>query len=604
VSKKPTPAKGGRDTAALKALGSSLPKLTSKRKKLRNFQDLGWACAEASGSAAAGTAVVSVDIGVEGTCVTTWDKSFNKPKDLGQPTMILVQDPHAFRSLEPFSLEVGVPAADRWPGERVLRGTHGAIMLPSQIGLVEFPADHVLAGLVSKVRAQAKKQPKQVVLTLPTFLSSGRTKAIRDVAAPYRKGAFVGVPSAIAAGYFYLAPGIGRIRDFGMKLVQWSQQAFDAGRVLVLDWGASGLEYGLVSYREGKGDAKAEIRLVLAGIWPSLGGHRLTLTIVQKLKALLVQRILDEGASDELVPLALRKPGDQQVPRPFGYDEAIRALNRMGEPRNDEEAREHARLSNLLFPTRWSFPSGEEPLGYAPYRRLAVLHFNALWKAAERMKRLILSDPPRYERRRTVPWAIQLDSPFVSHLSGSVDFPVAELLGPTQESLDRCLRHIEGRLERRGVKAPVHTGLCGMQASSSLLKDAVERLAIRRDAGALKDTPIAERSSDPRELKSVVNRGAALLFRDKKGLDFGLIPDVLPFSIQIADALENIQIFSAGPLDELAVFQRRVRGEEGFPQSSRSSSPSGTAPSPSTRATSSAADSRACATWSATRARG
>ncbi|RMG11611.1 MAG: hypothetical protein D6731_15265 [Planctomycetota bacterium] len=561
-----SPAPAARKTRddPLAKLGVRLPK-SSKRKKLRSFAELGWTCTVPQEDSAAGTDVVALDLGVEGICITRFDEGFSKPQDVGQPTMVLVKDAHAFRTLEPFSLDVGLPAAERWPSERVLRGTHGSIMLPSQIGLVEFPGDHVLAGLVGKVRSQNRKELRQVVLTLPTFLPSNRGKAIRDVAAPYRKGAFAGVPSAIAAAYFYLAPGQAGVAGEG-ELLDWSREAFAEGRVLVLDWGASGLGYGLVTVRAGEDEDKIELRLVCAGTWPSLGGHRLTLRIAMALRDLIVQRIVAEGPSDDLVPLALLEPGTGQVPRPFGYDEGIRALKRMGKPRNELERAERARLRNLLFPTRWRFPSGEEPVGYAPYRRLAVVHFNALWKAAERIKRLILSDPARYLRRKTIPWAIQIDSPFVSHLSGSLDYPVAHLLKPVERSLDACMRHIQGRLDRRGISAPVHIAFAGMQSAGPLLRDGVQRLTSRRDAGALKDAALAPTSSDPRELKSVINRGAALLNRDRRKLDFGPVPDVLPFNIQIADAIQNITIFSAGPIDELSVFQRRVRVEEGFPQ--------------------------------------
>jgi hypothetical protein len=558
----------GRETRALKALSDRLPKITASRKKLRSFADLGWVCADATDDPLAGTDVVAVDLGVEGICVTTFTESFTSAKDDGRPTMVLVEDPHAFRTLEPFSLDVGLPAMERWPAERVLRGTHGSIMLPSQIGLVEFPGDHVLAGLVNKIRSEHKKTPKQLVLTLPTFLPSGRSKAIRKVAAPSHKSSFAGVPGAIASAYFYLAPGVSRIEDFGMKLVQWSKEALAAGRVLVLDWGASGLGYGFVTIQESKKQGgKTGLRLRAAGTWPSLGGHRLTLSIALRLKQLIVARILEEGPSDDLVPLPLFKPGTGEIPRPWRYKDAVETLVRIGEPRNREEESEQRLLSNRVFPTIWRFDAGDEPRGYAPYRRLAIQHFKELWKGAERIKRLILSDPERYRKRKTVPFNLgQMDSPFLSHLSGGVDFPVDEFLAPVEANLDVCLRHIESRLSRRNVKPTLHVGLAGMQAASPLLRDAVERLAIRRDSKSFRDAKTCPPSSDPRELKSVVNRGAALLNRERRQIDFGPVPDVLPFSVQIADALENITIFAAGPLDELVVFQRRVRVEEGFPQ--------------------------------------
>ncbi len=542
----------------LRSASERLPAVSSGRKKIRTFADLGWRCSVGD-DPAAGTRAVAVDLGAEGVCVTGFDGTFTKPKDLAQPTMVLVQDSHAFRTLEPFSLQFGVPAWERWPSERVLRGTHGALLLPSQIGLVEFPADHVLSALVAKVKDERKKDHRELVLTLPTFLPSGRSQSIRDQVASYRKGSFAGVPGAIAAAYYYLAPGLAKAEG---ELGQWSAAALGAGRVLVLDWGASGLQYGLVTAKPGAGeDGKTELRLALAGTWPSLGGHRLTLEIVLAMRDLLIERLLESGPSEDLVQRGLLQPGSDQVPRPFGYDEAFRRLEALGAPTNESEEREARQLEQLLFPTAWRFPAGEEPIGFAPYRRLAVLHFKALWQAAERLKRLILSDPDRYRKRKTIPWHVdRIDSPFVSDLDRStIDFPVARFLDPLVANLSACVRHVARRLRARGVEGPLPVAVAGMQSGTALLDAALAELS----GEAARPAP---HSSDPLELKSVVNRGAALLFRDKKGLDFGPIPEVLPFSVQIADCLGNIEVFAPGPLDELSVFQRRIRVEEGFPQ--------------------------------------
>jgi len=534
----------------------------ARKRQIRSFADLGWECAPASNGA--GTDALALDVGVEGLCITGFVKALTKPKDKAQPTMVVVQDAHAFRSLADFSLEYGVPAWERWPSERVLRGTHGALLLPSQIGLVEFPADHVLSALVAKVRDEHHKEQRELVLTLPTFLPSNRSQAIRDRAASNRKGAFVGVPAAIAAGYYYLAPGLGG--KAAGELGKWSKEAVDAGEVLILDWGASGLEYGLVTAR--KGSEEAELRLTLAGTWPSLGGHRLTLAVVLQLRELLIERLLECGPSDDLVPRGLFEPGKGQVPRPIGYDEAFRRLEYIGTPANELEEREVRRLRQLLFPTAWRFAPGEEPYGFAPYRRLAVMHFKALWQAAERLKRLILSDPAKYRKRKTVPWHVErIDSPFVSDLDRpTVDFPVARFLDPLQGNLASFFAHLEQRLRRRRRPGPLPVGVTGMQAASSLLEDALGQARGPAEQTALGGARPAPTSTDPLELKSVVNRGAALLSRDRKRVDLGPVPEVLPFSIQIADCLGNITIFAPGPLDELSVFQRRIRVEDGFPQ--------------------------------------
>ncbi|HBP17677.1 MAG TPA: hypothetical protein DEA08_07785, partial [Planctomycetes bacterium] len=320
-----------------------LPNLKRRKgnKRLSSFAELGWRCAE-DDEATANTDTIAIDIGSEGTCTTWFDQDFRRARDKAHPTMVLVGDPHAFRTLEPFSLEVGLPALERWPNDRVLRGTHGSILLPSQIGLVEFPVDHVLAGLTNKLRHDLEREPRQVALTLPTFMASELADDIRAEAAPYRKGAFRGVPSAIASAWFYLAPAFAEAESPEGDLCAWSKRALEAGRVLVLDWGASGLQYGLVTVREpGAGREtegnKTELRLALAGTWPSLGGHRLTLTIVRRIHRMLTDRILESGPSDDLIRRPLFEPRSGFVPRPVGYEEAFDRLRRIGTPMNEEE---------------------------------------------------------------------------------------------------------------------------------------------------------------------------------------------------------------------------------------------------------------------------
>ena len=191
-----------------------------------------------------------------------------------------------------------------------------------------------------------------------------------------------------------------------------------------------------------------------------------------------------------------------------------------------------------------------------------------LWKVAERLKRLILSDPPKYHARGAVAWNLErlADSPYCSELDfRSLEYPVSGFLERVQRSLDACLRHIDRRLHYRKITR-VHVGLTGMQAATPLLLDALEHRADSDESRSLRDAAVCPSSSDPLELKSVVNRGASLLARDKRHVDFGPPSDVLPFNVQIADCLGNVPIFSAGPIDELAVFQRRLQVEGGFPQ--------------------------------------
>ncbi|MBX3470190.1 MAG: hypothetical protein KF878_25230 [Planctomycetes bacterium] len=558
-----------------------MPSATASRKRLRRFEDLGWRCAEPREGDASHRAI-AVDVGVEGLCVTSFDGRLDRAREQAQPTMAMVTDPHAFRSMAPASLEYGLPALLRWPSERVLRGTDGTILVASQIGLVPFPADHVLSAMLLKVRAERRKEPKELVLTLPTFLPSDRDEAVRAAAAPWKKSAFRGVPGVVGAAYFYLAPALDRVGG-DQELPRWSREALAAGRVLLLDWGASGLEYGLVTARggsssstssssSGSGGATTELRTLLAGTWPSLGGHRLTASIMVELKALLARRVLAAGPSDGLLSRALIAHGEKllgRVPFPVGYEEAFRRLERLGEgelPAHEEE--ERRRLENILFPTAWRFGPGQEPPGYAPYRKLAVGHFKALWDEAEKIKRMIFSDPAKYRQRRTITWNLEtLDSPFVSHLEErQVPYPVEPFLARVEAGLQACLQHIDRRLAARGVRAPVHVAFLGMQSCSPLLPDATRAHGATPAARALQGAKVCPTSSDPLEQKGVTNRGAALLNRDRRQLDFGPTTDVLPFSVQIADCLGNVEIFHAGPIDELVVFQRRFRVEGGQPQ--------------------------------------
>lgn len=541
-----------------KALRSITALVGAKKKDHSSFNDLGWTFETIEGGVVEQALdVLALDLGLEAVCLTGFGKDMASPSSETHPTAVVVEDSHAFRTLEAFSLSFGLPALERWPSERVLRGTFGGIQLPSQIGLVTFPADHCLAGLIEKIRSERQKQARQVILTLPTFMPRDRNAAIRQASLPLRQGCFVGVPGALAAAYFYLAPG--RVPGTRGDLARWSRDSLRDGRVLILDWGASGLEYGLVTIREGNGEeAKTQLRLEIAGTWPGLGGYRLTRRIYRDLKRMLVERLLEAGPSDFLVERPLFRPGSGHVPRPLGYADAFRRLERIGKPSNDGEEAEWHALSNIILPTAWRFRPGEEPQGYAPYRRLAILHFRALWRAAERIKRRILMNPDKTRRSRTISWnSEQLDSPFTADLDRpTIEFPVRDFLRPVERAVTDFVLHLDGRLKRGGVTGLLNVGVCGRQAGSPVLQRAIEGIGAK----------MAPSSNSAIELKSVINRGATLIYRDRRRLDWGVTPEVLPFSVQIADCLGNITIFDAGPLDELAVFQRRIRVEEGFPQ--------------------------------------
>ncbi|MDF1660279.1 MAG: hypothetical protein P1V97_00805, partial [Planctomycetota bacterium] len=294
-----------------------------------------------------------------------------------------------------------------------------------------------------------------------------------------------------------------------------------------------------------------------AGTWPSLGGDNLTMSIVKDLKELVVQELLKTGPSEALVRRVMFQPKAGGVPRPIGYEEAFTQLNNWGPVLNKDEAKAVEQLKNLVFPTAWQFEKGMEPEGYAPYRRLAILHFKALWLAAERIKRLLLSKPAYHRSRGSIPWHVHdIDSPFLQSIEAStIDYDVDTILDRIQRELGDFLMHLDKRLRAKNVRGLVNMAFSGMQAGSDLLKGVSEGLSAR----------LAPHSKRPDELKSVVNRGAALLQRDWTQLELSSNREILPFSVQMADCLGNIPIFEAGPIDELQVYQRRIRVEDGFP---------------------------------------
>ncbi|MDF1660280.1 MAG: hypothetical protein P1V97_00810, partial [Planctomycetota bacterium] len=227
-----------------------LPKFVQKRQSIArapNFVELGWK----AGKDDLATDVLAMDLGTQMICLTTYQGSHEKTGNVVQPTALIVEDAHAFRSLEPFSLEFGSKAFGAWPADRVLRGTQGRLLIDSQIGLVNFPVDHALSAIVAKARHSHSKTERQLVLSLPTFLPQLRRQAIRDKVASYRRGSYQGAPGALAAAYFYLVPGL---HDASGDMAQWARSVLRDDYLLVIDWGASGLEYGLVSVD--KGDEK------------------------------------------------------------------------------------------------------------------------------------------------------------------------------------------------------------------------------------------------------------------------------------------------------------------------------------------------------------
>lgn len=529
-----------------------LPKFVRRQKSVARaptFLELGWN----AGDNEEKTQVLAMDLGTQMICTSKLEGSHHKVSNSVQPTALIVEDAHAFRSLEPFSLEFGSKAFAAWPADRVLRGTQGRLLIDSQIGLVNFPVDHALAAIVAKARHSHSMTERQLVLSLPTFLPKLRRQAIRDKVASYRRGSYLGAPGALAAAYFYLIPGL--IEDSPGDMAQWARSVLRDDYLLVIDWGASGLEYGLVALQ--KKDPKLALSLVQAGTWPSLGGDRLTMSIVESLKELVVEACLSAGPSEALTRRALFKPKAGGVPRPVGYEDAFQRLLHWGPILNKDEAKQVRQLKNLIFPTAWLFDKGMEPEGYAPYRRLAILHFKALWLAAERIKRLLLSKPAYHRSRGSIPWHIHdIDSPFLQSIEAStIEFPVDEILDKIQRELGDFLMHLDKRLRAKNVRGLVNMAFSGMQAGSDLLRGVSEGLSAR----------LAPYSKRPDELKSVVNRGAALLQRDWTKLELSSNREILPFSIHMADCLGNIPIFEAGPIDELQVYQRRIRVEDGFP---------------------------------------
>jgi hypothetical protein len=549
------------ERAAARPSGSGAaarPSSTGSRRRM-SFAELGWGCAHGSEPDPA----LAIDIGAESCCLTRFEQGFAKPSDRACPTMVLVEDPHAFRTLEPFALRYGLEAAERWPAEAVLRGRHGQLRLRSQIGLVDFPATHVLSGLVRSIEAELERLPRDVVLSLPTFLPWGAREAIRKVVSPRRKGCFQGVPGLVSAAYFYLTPALSG--DGESRLVRWGHGALAAGRVLVLDWGASGLEYGLVRVRRSK-PGELHLALELAGVWPSLGGHRLTLEIFRELRRGLLAALLEGGPADALALRSGFCPRSGDVPRPPGYERAFELLLARGEGVGPEEEEELERLRNLVFPLRWRFEGKDEPAGYAPYRKLAVRHFKEMWAAAEWMKRRALGAPAATRRRGGLAWdASELESPFLSGLDRDrIEVDLAGFVDKLEARLRSCLTHITGRLMGPHGRLPV--AICGMQASSPLLRELLESLGAEPSStGGARLWP-APASDQPLELKAVVNRGAAMLSRERRSVRLGEVGELLPFSLHIADSRGSIMLCPAGLLDELVVFQRRLSARGGRPR--------------------------------------
>jgi hypothetical protein len=538
--------------AERKRATQELPNFVRKRKSVArapSFVELGWN----PGSSTNSSDMLALDIGTDTLCLTRYHQDHKKAEIVIHPTAVIVEDSHAFRSLESFSLEFGPKALGAWPADRVLRGTDGVLLIDSQIGLVEFPVDHALAGIVAKARATFKKEERQLVLTLPTFLPQTRRKAIRDHVASIRRGAFTGVPSAISSAYFYLRPGLS---DEQSAMAQWARLVLGDQHLLILDWGASGLEFGLVEHKQT--EKTLHLSLSHAGTWPSLGGHSLTLQIFRELKELIIDALLEAGPSHALIRRALYNPKKFGVPRPIEYEEAFERLQHWGPMLSKDEEKECRRLKNILFPTAWRFEKDEEPKAYAPYRRMAILHFRSLWRAAERIKRLLLSKPNHHRAQGYVTWHVhELDSPFLQSLDvQSLQIPAVPFLDKVQIELGNFLMHLDKVLRTKNVRGLVNMAFCGMQSGSELLRGVSDGLSAR----------LAPYSRRPSELKSVVNRGATLLHRDWKTVDFTMNREILPFSIQMADCLGNIPIFEAGPLDELSIYQRRIRVEEGFPR--------------------------------------
>ncbi len=538
--------------------------------RAKRFADLGWS----GGVDDRAATYVALDVGLENVCGSTFERGHDEPTSVFMPTCVKAGDPHAFRTLERSSFDTGTHALAFWPSDRVLRGYNGGLRLSSQIGLVDFPADHALSGLVAKVAEARSKDAQELILTLPTFLPLDRVQRIRETVAHKTKLKLYGteIPGYCAAAYFYLYPSLGgpRVRSKAAKLTEWSDPALKEGRVLVWDWGASGLNYGLVAV-EGK-EGRTDLRQLTAGSWPSLGGHRLTLSIFLDLKVQLTDLILARGPAD------LRLRHDQtrkgEAFRPPGYDTCFEPISKAlceRQPRSPEAMR----LRNTLFPTQWVFGQtadgvGEQPEGYAPLRKVAIAHFKKLWQQAETIKKAILSDPEKHVTQ-TLTWDVSaLDSPFVAHLDmGEVIYDAKPFLRRLHGNLLKAFRSADEAVADTTRGRPVtRFAFMGMQGASRMLSDTLTQFA-SGGAGskpkAFVKANIAPCAEAPIELRSIANRGAVLLRRDQEKVRIAPTTDMLSFGIRICDAVGDIEIFRPGPVDELRLFQRRLHVDEGAP---------------------------------------
>lgn len=533
--------------------------------RAKRFADLGWS----GGPDEKAATYVALDVGLENLCGSTFERGHDEPTSVFMPTCIKAGDPHAFRTLERSSFETGTHALAFWPSDRVLRGYNGSLRLSSQIGLVDFPADHALAGLCAKVAEARNKDAQELVLTLPTFLPLDRVQRIRETVAQKTKLKLYGteIPSYCAAAYFYLYPSLGgpRVRSKAAQLTEWSDPVLKEGRMLVWDWGASGLNYGLVDV-SGK-EGKTELRQMTAGSWPTLGGHRLTLQIFLDLKVQLTDLILQKGPADLRLRHDTTRKGD--VFRPPMYDQAFEPISKalcQRQPRSQEAMR----LRNALFPTQWLFDDNDDPgEGYAPLRKVAIAHFKKLWQQAESIKKTILSEPEKYATQ-TVAWDLEaLDSPFTAHLQGEVLYDAKPFLRKLHGNLLKAFRYADETVFDSTRGRPVtRFAFMGMQGASRILSDTIVQFAsggAGQKPKAFVKAHVAPCAEMPIELRSIANRGAALIRRDSDKVRIAPTTDMLPFAIRVCDAVGDIEIFRPGPVDELRLFQRRLHVDEGAP---------------------------------------
>jgi hypothetical protein len=533
--------------------------------RAKRFADLGWS----AGPDEKAQTAVAIDVGLENLCGSTFERGHDEPTSVFMPTCVKAGDPHAFRTLERSSFETGTHALAFWPSDRVLRGYNGTLRLSSQIGLVDFPADHAIAGLILKVAESRAKDAQELVLTLPTFLPLDRVQRIRETVGQKSKIKLYGteIPGSCATAYFYLYPSLGgpRVRSKAAKLTEWSDPALKEGRLLIWDWGASGLSYGLVTV-EGK-EGRTELRQLASGSWPSLGGHRLTLAVFHDLKIQLTDLILQQGPANLRLRHDVTRRGEAF--RPPLYDQAFEPISKVicqRQPRSIEALR----LRNALFPTRWHLDDDEEQEGYAPLKKVAIAHFKKLWQQAETIKKTVLSDPEKHATQ-TIAWDVQaLDSPFVEHLKGEVIYDARPFLRRVHSNLLKAFRHADETVSDTTRGRPVtRFAFSGMQGSSRLLADTLVQFA----AGGAGQKPkafvkahLAPCAELPIELRSIANRGAALIRRDADKVRIAPTTDMLPFAIRICDAVGDVEIFRPGPTDELRLFQRRLHVESGSPQ--------------------------------------